>query len=70
MSRVRACGVGEALSPDADAAEIADSLSRVLNDGATRAAARRFTAPDSGARAAELVEGLLHADRTALATTG
>jgi len=68
--RVRACGVGEAVSPDANAAEIADSLSRVLNDGASRAAARRFTAPDSGARAAELVEGLLHADRTALATTG
>jgi UDP:flavonoid glycosyltransferase YjiC (YdhE family) len=68
--RVRACGVGEALSPDAGAAEIADALGRVLNDGGFRAAARRFAAPDSGARAAELVEGLLDADRTAFATTG
>jgi len=68
--RVTACGVGEALSPDAKAAEIADSLSRVLSDSATRAAARRFAARDSGARAAELVEGLLDANRTAFATTG
>jgi len=68
--RVTACGVGEALSPDAKAAEIADSLSRVLSDSATRAAARGFAARDSGGRAAELVEGLLDANRTAFATTG
>jgi UDP:flavonoid glycosyltransferase YjiC (YdhE family) len=68
--RVRACGVGEALPCDASASEIAAALSRVLHDGATRAAARGFAVPDSGARAAELVEGLLDADRTALATTG
>jgi UDP-glucoronosyl and UDP-glucosyl transferase len=57
--RVTARGVGLAVAPDAAATEIAGALHRLLDDGATRAAARRFTAPDSGAHAADLVEGLL-----------
>jgi UDP:flavonoid glycosyltransferase YjiC (YdhE family) len=57
--RVAALGVGQAVAPDATGSEIADALCQVLNEGVIRAAARRFVAPDSGARAAEHVECLL-----------
>jgi UDP:flavonoid glycosyltransferase YjiC (YdhE family) len=57
--QVTASGAGRSVPQDATSAEIAEALCMVLNDGVTRAAARRFAAPDSGARAAALVEGLL-----------
>jgi UDP:flavonoid glycosyltransferase YjiC (YdhE family) len=68
--QVAASGAGRSLPQDATAADIADALFLVLNDGATRAAAQAFAAQDSGAHATDLVEGLLGADRTAFATIG
>jgi UDP:flavonoid glycosyltransferase YjiC (YdhE family) len=58
-AHLAACGAGLALPQDAGAEEIRSAVSTVLGSPTIRAAARAFTDPDAGERAADLVERLL-----------
>ncbi len=53
-ARVKACGVGRVIAPEASAAEIATEVKAVLADGTTRSSARRLEAEIRALGAGEL----------------